>query len=722
MNPVPAKPKRGLQIARLLRTNRAVVVLGLALLVAAITQTEHFNTFRFVARTEWNATDFRFQWRGALPPNPNIVIIGIKSSSLNPSSFARYTSESDALKLMAENTWPWPRPIFARAIERLFQAGAKVVAVDLVFSTEREGDEELAAVLRKYRGRILLASIVQTRVIDAVGGTTQNENVILTPNPLFTEAAGAENIGFAKYGADLDDVKRRFDYRVSMLREFDPEQFPDDPDDTICFAPLAAARFMGQEPGRGHRQLISYAGPWLTYPTVAIEELFIESIWKNSPQIRNGEAFRDKLVFLGPIAEVMHDVHATPFSANTPGVDIHAQLAGSLLENRLLHDASMELRVSIAVACALIAAACVLLISHPVPQVFAILGAAVIFEFGTQWLFTRALVLVPTMPSLACLGVTGAFGVVFLFMLERWEKAHTRRVLERSINKRIAKVVLQNAEQFDHARRGERRIVTILFTDIRSFTSWSEKAEPEHLVAQLNEYFERMVDIIERDGSLGNAQKFIGDAILAAWGDTPENRFGDAEDARRAVAAALKMRAALKELNVIWDARPDRTVIKTGVGINIGGVIVGEVGHPQRGEYTVLGDGVNFAARLESATKQFHTDILVGENVEELTRQHFVYRHADFVRVKGKTEPVNVFIPMSDRSTPPPDWLADYHHARELFLGRKFLEAAELFRSIQARLGTEEDFLCTLYRDLCDRYTLQAPPVEWDGSRELTEK
>ena len=127
----------------------------------------------------------------------------------------------------------------------------------------------------------------------------------------------------------------------------------------------------------------------------------------------------------------------------------------------------------------------------------------------------------PMMAPILGLVVTGAFGVLVSFAIEQLENAQTRKVLNRSVNPRIAKVLLRN-EEFDRSRRGERRPVAILFSDIRNFTTWSEQAEPEHLVGQLNEYFERMVDLIERDDSLGNVQKFIGDAILAAWGDTPE--------------------------------------------------------------------------------------------------------------------------------------------------------------------------------------------------------
>jgi adenylate cyclase len=230
-----------------------------------------------------------------------------------------------------------------------------------------------------------------------------------------------------------------------------------------------------------------------------------------------------------------------------------------------------------------------------------------------------------------------------------------------------------------------------------------------------------MVELVEREDSLGNAQKFIGDAILAAWGDTPENQFGDVENTRRALSVALRMRVALQELNATWNGRNDRLVISIGIGINHGEVVVGEVGHPERREYTVLGDGVNFAARLESATKQFHTDCLVGESVEALTRQLFVFRHVDYVRVKGKSKPVNIYIPLSDSTVPPPDWLHEYHRARALYVQRQFSEAAALFCEVKQRIGGE-DYLCDMYAERCERYAQEPPPANWDGSFTMTEK
>jgi len=265
--------------------------------------------------------------------------------------------------------------------------------------------------------------------------------------------------------------------------------------------------------------------------------------------------------------------------------------------------------------------------------------------------------------------------------------------------------------------KGRKKPVTVLFSDIRGFTTMTERSDPDKLVTQLNEYFNDMVGSVLKNG--GTLQKFIGDAIMAVWGDTHSK--GNAQDARGAVTTALQMRAELAKLNATWKDKPDRDQFSIGIGVNHGDVIVGNIGHPQRMEFTVLGDGVNLAARLESATKQFHADILVGAAAEKLTRDFFVYRSVDLLTVKGKTKPVEVFAPLSDLTVPAPNWLRIYHEAVALYRQRKFKEAIVLFDDAQKQIG-QPDFLCEMYTLRCAALGESPPPENWDGSYTLSEK
>jgi adenylate cyclase len=340
------------------------------------------------------------------------------------------------------------------------------------------------------------------------------------------------------------------------------------------------------------------------------------------------------------------------------------------------------------------------------------------FLVGAQIVFSYGHYVVSMMPPLFCLLGTSSFGIIFEYTLEQLERRRYHNILNRYVSKNVAKVILSDRRSLEESMRGMKKPVTILFSDIRSFTTMTEQTDADKLVAQLNEYFEEMVQIIQ-DQNSGTLQKFIGDAIMAAWGDT--YTAGIDVDARRAVSAALAMRAGLAKLNRQWKDNPERRVLATGIGVNHGEVVNGNVGSKERMELTVLGDGVNLAARLESATKQFHTDILIGEQVERLTREHFIFRVVDLMTVKGKTKPVEVFSLLSDRSVPPPAWLAGYHEAVKLYRHRDFKVAIEHFKHVQEQIPGG-DFLCEMYISRCEDYQNHPPPENWDGSYTLSEK
>ncbi len=613
---------------------------------------------------------------------------------------------------MAEKEFPWNRRAYIPLVERLMKWGARVVVFDIVFMAEKAEDADFAAVLEKYRDRIVVG-FNQEKLYDKESGL---QHILQKPNATLIPEWPNGRAGFVFHHPDLDGdlIVRHVDYRTSDLRE--NGALPDDPTpDWVSLSARAIERATGQSIPQGYRHPIGYFGGANTYDFIPMENLFVEKRIAEAP-IAGGAYFKDKIVFIGPTYDLLHDKLTTPFG-EMPGVVWHAQVAADLLNGAPLHYIGRNASLVCFGICIALTALCVILLRNAIGQSASLFGAGVSYVGVCQFAFVKMHAILPMAMPLAGVVTVGSLGVIYSFLLEQWEKAHTRKVLNRFVSKRIAAVVLKNAEEFEHARRGEKRPVAVFFSDIRSFTTWSENAAPENLVGQLNEYFERAVTHIEERE--GNVQKFIGDAILAAWGDTHSNGFAD--DAARAVATALTMRVTLRALNAGWDKREDRIVISIGMGINHGDVVVGEVGHPERREYTVLGDGVNFAARLESATKQFHTDCLVGESVEVLTRDRFVYRHADFVRVKGKNKPVNIFIPLSDVTTPPPEWLADYHKAHALYVERKFTEAAALFRAVNSRIGGE-DYLCETYATRCDRYAQEPPPADWDGSYTLTEK
>jgi adenylate cyclase len=513
---------------------------------------------------------------------------------------------------------------------------------------------------------------------------------------------------------DPDQVVRAVKYHTSIERESDLRGFPDN---LTHITAVAANKFSGKiiAPPDNDFHLIDFQGGAGTYRPLPVENMFVERLWQKPP-FKGGMTFSNKIVVVGPTAEIFHDIHTTPFG-EMPGPEIQTQIIAALLHGNGLSETSPACDIELALGAMVLALVICLGIPQALLKGLLLVGATMLFFAVCQFAFSTNNLVISMMPTLFCLVATGAFGIIFEYTLEQLERRRYRNVLDRYVSANVAKTILNDRRSFQEALKGRKQPVTVLFSDIRGFTTLTESADADKLVAQLNEYFSDMVgSVLEHNGTL---QKFIGDAIMAVWGDT--HSIGIEADARGAVLAALQMRAALAKLNDKWKGNSDRNKLAIGIGVNHGEVIVGNIGHPKRMEFTVLGDGVNLAARLESATKQFHTDILVGEQVEKLTRGKFVYRTVDLLTVKGKTRPVEVFGVLSDVSQPPPVWLAVYHEAVKLYRARKFSEAARGFESVQKQAGGP-DFLCEMYLSRCAAYEFAPPPENWDGSFTLAEK
>ena len=697
------------------------IMVAFAALVFASTQTRWFNELNLARKAEGEMVDLRYNWRGSQAPHPDIVLVGVQASSFDLSSLSPEEIEaSETLQAML-HPWPWNRAVFAAVVEKIAEAGAKVVVLDIVFAAQSSSDPALAEVLRKYSDKVVIGSAFLN--VESEQGTQQ---AYLEPNPtlLFGEH---RIVGYTTTRAEINDVIRRGKHRTSQLREFNPA-LDDGQHDLISMSALAVEKFKGsvETPPYWHSNFIDYAGPQGTYPVIPIEELFVESLW-NARQIGGGTVFRDKIVLVGPFAEILHDVHPTPFGS-MPGPEIQANMMATLLQNSSLRDApfshgvlsSLVLVFAALLICfvpSTVRESICLFIQNALVKALVVLGVGVGFVFVSHLQFIGSRMVVPMVGPLAGLLGMGAFGIIFRYALEQVERKRVRNVLEKYVSKNVAQTILSDPRSFVESFRGRKQPVTVLFSDIRGFTTMTEGTDAEKLVAQLNEYFLGMVEaVLQQKGTL---QKFIGDAIMAVWGDTHTE--GSANDAARAVATALKMRSTLLRLNKEWEGKPNRAELKIGIGVNHGEVVVGNIGHPLRMEFTVLGDGVNLAARLESATKQFHTDILIGETVEALTRDRFIYRAVDLLTVKGKTRPVEVFELLGDRSEPPPPWLAVYHEAVGLYRQRCFEQAIGKLKDTRQAIGGE-DFLCEMYLERCAHYLKEPPSKDWDGSFTLTDK
>ncbi len=702
-----------------------VVIVGI--LIFWLTQNEWLTQSHLWQKADGALIDRRYLLREEIRPDPNIKLIGLGTTSFQLDSLSPEEIAASPTLQKMQQPWPWDRSVYAAILEKLMAAGAKVVMFDFVFASETEGDVVFAKALKKYKDRVVIGEMLA----DEEGATGKTKK-LTTPNQRLLQPGTESVVGLVNIWTDTDDIIRRARYLTSIERET-AETAGLDPrmaallkksihagkiaDNLHHITTRVAKKFKGEisTPSPETKTFINFQGPATTYRAWPVENMFVDALWQQPP-FKGGLAVSNKIVIVGPMAEIFHDVHATPFG-ETPGPEIQAQMLAALLQGEWLTETSDRTNFCLALGAVVLA----LLVCLGIPQALLkgllLVGATVALLVACQFAFTNGNVVVSMMPPLFCLVATGAFGIIFEYTMEQLDKRRYRNVLDRYVSKNVAKTILDDRRSFVEALKGRKQPVTVLFSDIRGFTTMTEKADADKLVAQLNEYFADMVgSVLKNQGTL---QKFIGDAIMAVWGDT--HTHGNAADARGAVTTALQMRGALAKLNHGWKENSDRIHLSIGVGVNHGEVIVGNVGHPQRMEFTVLGDGVNLAARLESATKQFHTDILVGEDAEKLTRDHFIYRTVDLMTVKGKTKPVEVFGLLSDRTVPPPAWLETYHVAVKLYRRREFKEAADRFKFTQQQVGGE-DFLCEMYLSRCAAYELSPPPPDWDGSFTLSEK
>ena len=269
---------------------------------------------------------------------------------------------------------------------------------------------------------------------------------------------------------------------------------------------------------------------------------------------------------------------------------------------------------------------------------------------------------------------------------------------------------------------GSKRAVTILFSDIRDYTKFSEGLEEEELVRQLNIYFERMVNCIKE--CRGTLHKFIGDAIMSVWGDIASATLGVEKDAQNAVRSALMMRDRLRELNE--ERREQGQVpLRIGIGLNHGDVLVGLIGASSRSEFTVMGDAVNTASRLEGMTKEFKTDLAISESVQHLIGDDFLVRRLGLIVLKGKTKPTVVFEVVAEKddlshAKMTVEGVARYEAAFDHFLARHFTEAAAGFAACEKEYP--DDYCVKNYLHASREYAANPPPPDWDGRIVMTTK
>jgi adenylate cyclase len=353
------------------------------------------------------------------------------------------------------------------------------------------------------------------------------------------------------------------------------------------------------------------------------------------------KVFKDKIVFVGVTASGLHDVFETPFSHGVmPGIQVHAAVADDFLTRRFMRAAPDKVRL----ATVFVAGPAIGIMATLLPAWWAT-GVTVVLVAIFGWVSTRLLAggywINLTQPVLAS-SVALFGGVAYQYFVEGREKRKMKKLFGQYVSKDVYAQLVHNPEL---ARLGgQRREMSVLFSDIRGFTTVSEKGQPEEIVHLLNEYFTRMVQVVFHHR--GTVDKFVGDMVMALFGAP----LADPDHAEHAVEAALDMMQELKKLNEKWTAE-GRGTIDIGIGVNTGPMIAGNIGSDQIMSYTVIGDAVNLGSRLESLNKQYSTHIIISDATRNHLKSTYTLKPLGDVVVKGKTKPVAIFevIDRSDR-------------------------------------------------------------------------
>ncbi len=638
-------------------------------------------------------------------------------------------------------SWPWPREVYGVITEYLKRAGAKSVAFDVLFTEPSKygvgDDRALGSAVGRYKGfvgALFLADRAGSTTVwppdlpsfplpidglDPSGpGSPARDRVTAhrASFPVPEIASQTAILADVQHDPDPDGVYRR----VRLFRIFDGRAVPS----------LALASLLAASPGTGvamrphgmtiagktvplDRQgyaILRFRGPSGTHrafsaAAVIQSELRLQA--GEEPVIKDPEAFRDCHVIFGFSAPGLFDLRPAPVGGVFSGPEIQATALDNLLGGDFLSEATVPVTVALTFLLALVGA---------IPMIFS-------RSAGRSVLFFTLILPLPAALSLAAyargLGIPLVVleAAVFLSLLgalvvnyatEGKQKRFIKNAFRQYLSPKVIEQLIAHPESLKLG--GERRTLSIFFSDLQGFTSIAEGLDPEELTSLLNEYLSAMTDIIQEEE--GTVDKYVGDAIIAFWNAPLEQP----DHAERAARSAIRCQARLSELRPAFRKKIGRDLAMR-IGLNTGTAIVGNMGSHSRFDYTVLGDAVNLASRLEGINKQFGTWVLASEALRSAVGDVFAAREISRVAVVGRREAVRVFeLSPREESAPRADAHRAFAAGLEDFYAGRFSEAIGKFQPI-----AEIDPAAAAYLRKC-RALSEHPPEGWEGVWTATEK
>jgi len=597
--------------------------------------------------------DLRLRLREQLRPSPrrnDIVIVALDEKSLE--EFGR---------------WPWSRTLTARLVRVVSSGHPRVAGIDIFFSEPESpaADANLASAI-KAAGNVVLP-VAFSDVAKGTAAPTAEQNDLLW-DAAFMEVKSVEGIPWkqwaiqgarplpprakiARAAAALGHVSSHPDMDGVMRWEILALKYGDDVYPSLALQIARLANGMRQEDlglyggsnvrfgerfiptDLSNRVLINYYGAERSFPYVSAADLMSGRVKAN--------ILAGKVVLIGTSALATYDQKISPFSADMPGVEKNATVVENILSNRFMSKSPGIIELSVIFSTAILLTLLLPRLSarNGVIFGFALMGAylvaAEITCLGGVWL--------SLIYPMANMGVILTAQTVNKLLFEEKQSRHIRAMFSSYVTERLVNEMIRNPDMAQLG--GNKREVTVLFSDIKSFTTYSENHQPEEVVAILNEYLGAMTDIVLKwEGIL---DKFIGDAIVVFWGAPMKQE----DHAERAVRCALEMQDRLDQLRQKWEAE-GKAPLESGIGLNTGEAIVGNIGAKgKKMDYTVIGDHVNLGARVEGLTRRYDTSILLTEYTLEKLRPAIAegrFRGVSIlgrerVIVKGKETPVGIF-------------------------------------------------------------------------------
>jgi adenylate cyclase len=732
---------------------KSFLFVSIAVFLTILLTQDLFFTFAPLKELELKLIDKRFSERGKIEisDSADVVIVEIDQESFNQLT-------------KPNNRFPFPRNLYAKLIENLSKINVRAIGIDVIMSNPDlvypTGDSLLIETIKKY-GNVVLAGKIdeaQEMILESatysLTDTTYKKKYYNYENIFFTADS---SIGIVQTPSDYDFVIRRYiPFRKTEISGTRVPSFGFAILNKVLNLPTFQTSLLTTnyfELGNkkiprydNNSVLVNFYGPSRTFNYVKLidiiddkeiltkdeEELSTNiNVWDeylNDTEMR--KLLENKIVIVGSTMPEDRDIIPISFSKGEKkgdnliyGVEYHANIIQNILWDDYL---SVQSKISEMIEIIFISFF-VFVVSSLVRKIkirygviLEIVNLLLIISFiyliyivSISLFINNKMVVTIVSPSIAIIAAYMS-SLAFHILRERQQNVLIKGMFSQYVNKAVVNELLSNPDKLKLG--GEKKIITIMFSDIAGYTTFAEKKSPEDLIAFINYYLNEMSEIVIINE--GTVDKYLGDNIMAFWGAPIQIE----DHAYKACLSALQMQDKLAEMRDEW-SKSGEAPIHIRIGINTGEVIVGNIGGEKRFDYTVLGDDVNLASRLESANKEYGSNIMISEATYRLVKEKVLVRELDIIRVKGKSEPTKVYELISltgnQKAIDAIEQMHEYFQGIELYRHKSFEAAMDYFKRCSEKLG---DYPSKVYIKRCEYY-LQNPPADsWEGVFEFKTK